>query len=232
MGAAAVTDHRADSTSGQAIPRSRLGGSAKGGVLRSLASVTLVLALAGCGEVSARLYVSQAGGTAPVDTAPNTDAISDVGRSDLGGNDAEVDVPDGLLPEAGLSDTTEADAEADASELEPACAEIDERLEFGERIFGEDHEEIIRVRNCGGFEAENLVIEAVEFVNDAVIQSSPELTLSGTPELPFALLPNEAWPFPVRYSPTEAGEHSGVVRFTTNGLDAATVDVSVSASVR
>ena len=194
-------------------------------------SVLIVALLAGCGDATARLFVSQDGGSVQVEVGAAADTGRDSGQSDAAD---VVDVVSDTSPDLqadAVSDVGFPDTEPDTSGLEPACAEIDESLEFGERILGEEHEEIIRVRNCGGFESENLVIESVEFLNDGVVVSSPELSLSGIPDLPFALLPHEAWPFPVRYAPTESGEHSGVVRFITNSPDAATVDVAITASV-
>lgn len=188
--------------------------------------------LAGCGTTDARLYVEQDGSFAPdvaEDSSSRPDAPMDV--RDTSSPDVEQDVveePDAPLPDA---DASEPDAEPDVSGLEPACGEIDAELEFGVRILGEDHEEIIRVRSCGDFDAENLIIESVEIVNDDFITSDAEFELSGIPDLPFALLPNEAWPFPVRYTPTGPGEHTAVVRFTTNAPDAGIVDVQVTASV-
>ena len=201
--------------------------------MRRLGFLVLVVCAVGCGETSARLYVSQGGGpTTTGDVGSIRDSGLDAARADAEVPDAPSDSAADLVEEVAVPDVGLPDAEPDSSELSPACALIDETLVFGERILGEEHEEVIRVRNCGGFESENLVIETVEFVNDGVTTSSPEFSLSGIPEIPFGLLPNEAWPFPVRYSPTEPGEHGGVVRFTTNAPDAASVDVVITASVR
>lgn len=195
----------------------------------------LFAAAAGCGLTDARLYVGQDGGVvipgpdAAADAAPSTDADLDGPESDAA-EDTTGDAPEpGDATETG--DAADVGA-PDASELEPACVEIDETMEFGERILGEDHEERIVVRNCGGFESENLVINAVEIVNDDTVTSAPEFSLDRLPSFPFGLLPNEVWPFAVRYAPTEPGEHSAVVRFATNAPDAPTVDVLVTASVR
>jgi hypothetical protein len=193
----------------------------------------LILLLAGCGQTDARLYVEQDGSLFP-DAAPSDAAApADTGQADIpeDTSDAATDGSTEPVTSDAEPDVAGPDVEPDATEFGPACAEIDEELEFGSRILGDDHEEIIRVRNCGGFEADNLVIDTVAIVNDDVISSDPAFELSGIPDLPFALLPNEAWPFPVRYSPTGPGEHTAVVRFTTNAPDAVQVDVQVSASV-
>ncbi len=195
----------------------------------------LVTLLAGCGQTDARLYVDQDG--ALYDLGPSETDTEDTSRVDVAVDVVEEDAGD--ITEEDSSDTAdtapadvgEEDTEPDSSEFGPACAEIQPALEFGSRIFGEAHEEIIRVRNCGDFDAENLIIEAVAIANDETVTSDPEFELSGIPDLPFALLPNEAWPFPVRYSPEGPGEHTAVVRFTTNAPEAETVDVQVTASV-
>ncbi len=140
------------------------------------------------------------------DADPDPDPATDTGRPD-----APID------PE-------------DASDLDPACIDYPATLEFGARIVGRDHEEVLLVRNCGGFEARNLVIESMIFVNDDVITSAPEFTFIEPPDFPFSMGPRQTWAFNIGYLPTAEGEHSAVIRMQTNVPDGATLDVAVSGS--
>lgn len=197
--------------------------------MRRIASAVLMLAAAGCGVTDAQLYVEQDGGI----VLPDPDVAADLGvRPDVTADVADDVASDAVEVGTDAGDVAEETGLPDASELAPACVDVDAEMEFGERILGEDHEERIVVRNCGGFENENLVIESVEIVNDETITSAQEFSLDRLPTFPFGLLPNEVWPFAVLYAPTEPGEHSAVVRFTTNAPDAEVVDVLVRASVR
>ncbi|MCB9521130.1 MAG: choice-of-anchor D domain-containing protein [Myxococcales bacterium] len=192
--------------------------------LGSLAVAALSASIAACGA-DARLYVEDAigfdtgRGRTDADSSTQTDVEREVGRDAGGGRDTAIDEPGD-------------DAPRDSGDLEPACAVLPARVEFDERTVGDTSEVVFRIENCGGFAAENLLVESLAIDVAPTGAGAEAFTMSGNPDLPFSILPNESWPFQVRFSPTAAGEYVAVVRIGTNDPAHRVTDVPIHASAR
>lgn len=149
-----------------------------------------------------------AGDTTDDTTRPGPDAVADTGSTDV--------APDAPVEDTGLG---------------PACGEIDRSLDFGNRIAGQTHEEVLFITSCGGFDDSDLVVSTIEFVNDAMTISAPEFFFAEEPPVPISVLPNDRWPLQVRYRPETPGSHNATIRIVTNDPNNAEIRVAVSASV-